>query len=133
MVGVGRTAVVRLAVLPALAALWLCAPTAARAGCGDYVAFGPHAAAEHARPADAPVQPAAPAPRPCPCRGPQCSGGCPTPLPPVTTAPVTPEHWACLADAPDAAGRDRHACRPAPEPRTSCGCVRSIFHPPRLS
>ncbi len=132
MVGVRRKALVRLGLLAALAAPWLGAPAVARAGCGDYVAYGPHAITDHARPAEAPSVPT-PAPYRCPCRGPMCSGGTPVPLLPVTTAPLTPDPWACLEDVSGAAGRDRRVWWPAPEPPAPHDCVRTIFHPPRLS
>jgi hypothetical protein len=109
--------------LPILAVL-CCAPSVARAGCGDYVVTkGAHAAHQ----ADMPGAPHKP------CHGPNCSGApaAPQPLSVPTVTLTGPSEWGWLtamaAPVPPHSG-DCLADFASPNPTH---LASGIFHPPR--
>ncbi len=122
-------------VLPALAVL-CCAPSVARASCGDYVTVRlPHAAGA----ATAGHPPEMPVPMPGathkPCHGPNCSGDPNAPQPlslPTVTSPA-PSEWGWLSVVPPPVPPHAGACLAdlsAPRPTH---LASGIFHPPRAA
>jgi len=128
--------VLRLAgwALPLLAVLY-CAPSVARASCGDYVvtrlAPADQAMAPHQQhPADAP----APAKPYKPCNGPGCSHAPTVPLVPVpTVVPPAAQEWGLIAGTLDFAAPGRGALPFESSPQHPVRLARSIFHPPRFA
>jgi hypothetical protein len=116
-------------------ALLSCAPSVARASCGDYVVMrGPHA--EAAMPpgpwhsAEAPV-PVRPDPHK-PCSGPNCSRGPVVPsLPAPTVGPPAPHEWGSLTGPPAFAAPGHESFLFESSPSQPIRLTRSIFHPPR--
>lgn len=110
-----------------LACALACAPSRARAECGDYVHIqkGQPAAGHDAND---------PSPPKTPCHGPGCSKGPSAPAAPLPApAPTPPEAKACPAGY--AASGDGEAGWPAP-PATAGQPTRlpsAVFHPPRTS
>jgi hypothetical protein len=119
---------------PILAVL-CCAPSAARAGCGDYVvtrAAPPGNAASAAHPAEMP-SPAPAAPHK-PCHGPNCSGApaVPQPVPPSVT-PNGPTEWGWLAATPSSAPSHAGAVLAESSSPDPTHLASGIFHPPRTA
>jgi hypothetical protein len=115
-------------VLPILA-LACCAPSAARAACGDYVTTRAHVTpADPHHPTDLPT-PAGPRK---PCDGPNCSGRpvAPPVSAPTVVSPVSSE-WGWLASAPTGAppGLDTLLVEPCSPPPSHI--ASGIYHPPR--
>ena len=78
-------------------------------------------------------RPAAPAPAPKPCSGPQCSGK--SGLPPASATPQAPprlESWAILALPTPDPRPDPSAPSPEDDRDFPARFAPSIFHPPRL-
>jgi hypothetical protein len=121
-------------VLPLLAVL-CCAPSVARATCGDYVVTR----MTHADQAMAPQQQhAADVPTPAkpykPCNGPRCSHAPTVPLIPApTVVPPAPQEWGWLAGVPDFAAPGRGALLFESSPQHPIRLTGSIFHPPRFA
>jgi hypothetical protein len=118
--------------LPILAVL-CCAPSVARASCGDYVvtrtAQADQAMADGHRPAAGAPAPADPRKR---CHGPHCSRGPAVPLAPApTVAPPAPQEWGWLARGPDFAAPGRGALPFDSSCQHPVRLASSIFHPPR--
>ncbi len=116
--------------------VWLCcAPSAARASCGDYVVTrAPHSgdmtAAAHPA-ADGPLQLSASPHKPC--HGPNCSGNPTVPQPlsaPTVTPPVPPE-WGWLVATPPPAPPGGGTCLAPSASSHPTHLASSIFHPPR--
>ena len=128
-----RPAQLRPAALLALAA-WLCAPAARRAGCGEYVLFGPRAEGLSQHQLDTTRTPSAPVPtRPrSPCHGPRCSGGSLPPLLPPTVAPDVPEQWGHLPPTRVQAHPAWFTAWRAQDRRRLPGSPQLVYHPPRL-
>jgi hypothetical protein len=117
--------------VPILAVL-CCAPSVARAGCGDYVItrLDPHTqitTADQQHPAQLPT------PRK-PCNGPHCSRGPAAPLLPVpTVAPPAPQEWGSLLAGPAFGAPDRGGWPVDTSASHPFHLAISIFHPPRLA
>jgi hypothetical protein len=122
----GRISLLAGGALALLVVLW-CAPSAARAGCGDYIVTS---ADQHGNP----MPPAKPAPADPhkPCSGPHCSQAPAVPFGPAPT--VTPpggQEWGCPVTGPDSPTRGHVALlmnSPAARPTR---LASSVFHPPR--
>lgn len=122
-------------VLPILAVL-CCAPSVARAGCGDYVVTrGPHpanvASAAHQTEMPAPITPAPQKP----CNGPNCkrAPAVPQPLPVPIVTPTGPSQWGWLTASPAPPSPHvgaRLIDSPSPRPTH---LASGIFHPPRAA
>jgi hypothetical protein len=116
--------------LPILAVL-CCAPSVARAGCGDYVVTkAPHAAlAGHQPDMPAPGSPHKP------CHGPNCSGVpvVPQPFSAPTVTPTGSSEWCwltpALAPLPPHAG----VCLAEHSSPDPTHLASGIFHPPRAA
>jgi hypothetical protein len=127
------SSVARIAV-PALAALLggaFLAPSPVRAECGDYVMFGPGAAAHRGGQAPTPHEPVAPGGKHAPCSGPMCSRGPMAPPPAPASAPVRAGEWAHLVSLPpdvDAGAMSllTQSSNSRPVHRPS-----AVYHPPR--
>jgi hypothetical protein len=122
-------------VLPILAALF-CAPSVARAGCGDYVVTR-GTQLDQAMPSE--HQPAnVPSPLPAgpnrPCHGPNCSGG---PVVPPLSVPVVvapaPTEWGCLAGLLAFVPSGQGAFLPDLASLAPVSFATSVFHPPRCA
>jgi hypothetical protein len=118
--------------LPILAVL-CCAPSVARADCGDYVVTrvshsGDMTPARHAGAAELPMR----AQPHRPCHGPNCSRGPAVPLLPAPTVPApAPSEWGWLTATPTPVPPDReHFFSDSPSPHPT-HLASSIFHPPR--
>jgi len=121
--------------LPILAVL-CCAPSVARATCGDYVVTR-SGHPDRMTPATQHGTPEMPAPaKPHqPCSGPRCGRGPTAPLlpaAPVVTAPVAQE-WGWLTAAPSSAASIRSALLLESSLQRPIHLASSIFHPPRLA
>jgi hypothetical protein len=119
--------------IPVLA-LCCCAPSAARAACGDYVVT--RLSHDNATPADAHQQTDIPAPASPrkPCDGPNCQG---RPVaPPVsapTVVPPTPPEWGWLASAPACAPPGRGALLLDHTSSPPTQIASRVYHPPRCA
>jgi hypothetical protein len=115
-----------------VAAVFFCAPGSSQAGCGDYVHFGNEAAPE-VNSLALPEFPSAGLPIPaCPCRGPKCSRGTPTPIvPPARQAPPHTDDWAFSLRGINSAFHSTDSVLIAILPTESNRSCQSIFHPPR--
>jgi hypothetical protein len=132
-----RSVLVRAGALVALTLLGWCAPSGARAGCGDYVVLDAHPAlaapAAHDTPAAVPQTRSTPMRLPVPCHGPTCSRGS---LPPWNAVPPSPTHteqWGQVGSFSLLAEQGRLARCCLPETGQPQHCPSSIYHPPRLS
>jgi hypothetical protein len=120
--------------LPILAVLW-CAPSVARADCGDYVVTRLTHADQamvpgQQHPADAP----APVKSHKPCNGPHCSNSPTVPLTPApTVTPPTAQEWGLASGIPDLAAFGRGALLFESSPQHPVRLAHSIFHPPRFA
>jgi hypothetical protein len=116
--------------LPIVAVL-CCAPSVARAGCGDYVVTKlPHLAlAGHQADMPAPANPHKP------CHGPNCSRGptAPLPLSVPTVTPPSPSEWGWLAATPVPAPPHAGACLAESSSPRPTHLASGIFHPPRAA
>jgi hypothetical protein len=120
--------------IPILAVLW-CAPSVARADCGDYVVTrlahpdqGMMPGKQHSADLPAPAKPHKP------CNGPHCSRAPAVPVAPVpTVTPPTAQEWGWFADDLGFTAPGRGAWLFDTCPQHPIRFASSIFHPPRLA
>jgi hypothetical protein len=120
----------------ALLAGLLLAPSAAQAGCGDYVVFGmKHADAQTLSSPFAPVAhpaPVSPTDNPTPCSGPTCSSGPATPpAAPAPPGPVPGERCGFPSTLPLWTGPEAVVYRTDDSAGTPVRGSSTIYHPPR--